>query len=252
MPQWPTGIQWPTPTGQWPVPDPIQATTSTSVIEWWRPDRGLAADRSTWDGYRGNVAAQGTAGSRPAFEATGFSSRESILFDGVDDTLVVTSGPLLAALSGNDVPFTAYTVFEFVTLSALGTVFAAANNTTTAIYHWQYGTATTWTSQRQSNDVASNPSGGTTVAATKYFMRHYFTGTTTTLRVNQTTVITAGAQNNAAATFNRYSFGSVQISAPAGFSNIRIADHWIVAGQANAYEDALYAAYVADRYQLVS
>lgn len=233
---------------------PLDLLAPSQVIEWWRADRSVVTGATfSWTGQKsGAVVSQATGASQPTVEPSGINGRRSILFDGVDDYLSGAAS-VASALNGNDTPFSLYLVLQFVTVpAAQRSVFTVSQAGSGSVYDYTGHTAAgALASLRQAGDAqTAPPATGAFSPSTTYVVRKLFAGQTTTAKVNTTTVISAGAQDNATmgTSLDTVTFGAaVLASVPTQFTNVRLADALITV-PLSASDDAALGGYFLGYY----
>jgi len=237
--------------------NPKSLAPSTSLLAWYWSERGITQSGGVvdqWDDLSGNSRhLTATSTARPAYEATGFVGRPSVLFNGTTNVLKNVSGAATAIFGGNDQPFACYLVFEALALSPYVGFVNCSSSTDGSTYMLLWSSATNLTTLRQGGDAQTLVTGSALSANTKYVVRWFYSGTATTTQVNSGSVSGPGAQNNVALVADVFSLGGwVSNVGTQNYANMRISNLFFYAVQPTAAEDARIAAYLFNLYGIAN
>lgn len=166
-----------------------------------------------------NPLVQATAGSRPAYEATGWlGSYPSFLLDGVDDYL--TANGLAGYVSGSDLPWAVAMSMQPVTVYDKD-FFSFGKSTIDAQYMKIYGDAGANLDTFRHDDAAASAFNQGAITDARHILIVSFSGTALSAWVDGVITINAGACNVAAFTVDQFTLGALGRTTYQNFSNYR-------------------------------
>jgi hypothetical protein len=222
-----------------PARDPLRIVTSVPSVFFFSGDVGVSSSQtgvSLWSDLSGNGRdlSQGTVASQPAYTPSGFGGRGSLLFDGLDDVLVMSYVP--------PAPSTTVSWYWLVFNPVVGgngnTIFAS-NNTNRHRFYWGNSTVM---SMSNGSGVNSGP-----VTANRWYRGEVlFTNTTSDYRkVGPDLVTNANAGANAGV--SNFTLGGNNIT-PSSPSLVSVAAFGCWAGEPSSYEKMLLDEWVFGYY----
>jgi hypothetical protein len=190
--------------------------SALSPLAWWYASTSYLVFAggslvSQWRDRSGNGNHVGASGaSWPTFDATAWSGRPALLFDGAASFLTTTSGTLLSAVNGADAPFSAFFTLQLDSAAPEhglcqwsdggNSLSQLRTNSTGAAEQLRY-------QRRDSGGTSVTRTGTVTLATEKARLAYIFSGTAITTYVNGTIDLNASACDVGAMAFTEFYLG---------------------------------------------